>query len=144
MSVDKQLLKNHLSNFKLNRNNAAEYHIQLFTLHPEMAEFYGADGIDPDCLNKSQKFIMQGMEEFQCFFRLVETYGDDKTWRSACSYFKEIYSDKDIPLEKFSIVGDAICAAISKVAGEATPEQKESWKNLIKKASDDMKSFGWY
>uniref|UniRef100_A0A0N5CGY4 GLOBIN domain-containing protein n=1 Tax=Strongyloides papillosus TaxID=174720 RepID=A0A0N5CGY4_STREA len=144
MEVNKQLLKDHLANFKLNKNNAAEYYVQLFTLHPEMADYYGADGIEPESLCKSQKFIMQGMQEFQCFFRLVDTYGDGNTWRGACANFKEIYSDRDIPLNKFSIVGDALIAAISKHAGEASGEQKESWKNLIKKASEDMKAFGWY
>uniref|UniRef100_A0A0N5A3H3 GLOBIN domain-containing protein n=1 Tax=Parastrongyloides trichosuri TaxID=131310 RepID=A0A0N5A3H3_PARTI len=144
MSINIDVLKSQVSKYKLDKNTAPEYHVQLFTLEPEMAEYYGADGIDPDCLYSSQKFIMQGMNEIQSFFRLVNSYGDDSAWRQACSNFKELYNDNEIPLEKFSKVTNAIVAAISKHTGDISPEQKESWKNLIQKASDDMKSFGWY
>ena len=75
----------------------------MFKLHPELAEPYDAEGIDPDSVSNSQKFIMYGMNELQYFFRLPEVVGDERKWRSALSSFKEQYGDVGFPLDKFNV-----------------------------------------
>lgn len=79
------------------------YFLRLFKLHPDCAEPYDAEDIDPDSVVHSQKFIMYGMSELNYFFRLPEAFGDDRKWRSALSCFKEQYSDVGFPLEKFNV-----------------------------------------
>lgn len=77
--------------------------LRLFTLHPELAEPYGADGIDPDSIVNSQKFIMYGMSELQYFFKLPEAVGDERQWRQALTNFKEHYGDIDASLKEFHV-----------------------------------------
>uniref|UniRef100_A0AC35U6Y2 GLOBIN domain-containing protein n=1 Tax=Rhabditophanes sp. KR3021 TaxID=114890 RepID=A0AC35U6Y2_9BILA len=143
MVINSDALKAQIKNYKLNKDTAAEYHVQLFTLHPNFAKYYGADDIDPESLHKSQKFIMQGMSELQYFFRLVNSYGNAGEWRSALSNFKEHYNDCEIPLAKFNEVADALIAAMNKNAGGCTPEVKQSWTELVNKGMEDMRTFGW-
>ncbi|KAI6180946.1 GLOBIN domain-containing protein [Aphelenchoides besseyi] len=106
----------------------------LFTKHPELAEPYDADGIDPDSLGHSQKFVMYGMSEMQYFFKLPESLENDRKWRSALSNFKEHYSDVGVPLESFNKVTDAFLAAMEKNAGGVSAEQKKNWEELLKKS----------
>jgi hypothetical protein len=114
--VNAELLKKHASQFKLNKNNATEFHTQLFKKHPELAEPYDADGIDPESLNHSQKFgkyikygvfyqflVMYGMSEMQYFFKLPDSLENERSWRSALSNFKEHYSDVGVPLSSFNV-----------------------------------------
>uniref|UniRef100_A0A915D4Q6 Hemoglobin n=1 Tax=Ditylenchus dipsaci TaxID=166011 RepID=A0A915D4Q6_9BILA len=54
----------------MSKENGIEYYKQLFTKHPDIAEAYGADGIEPDTLGHSHKFVMFAMNELQCFFQL--------------------------------------------------------------------------
>ncbi|KAI6206773.1 GLOBIN domain-containing protein [Aphelenchoides besseyi] len=117
---------------------------RLFTKHPELAEPYDADGIDPDSLGHSQKFVMYGMSELQYFFKLPESLENDRKWRSALSNFKEHYSDVGVPLDSFNKVTDAFLAAMEKNAGGVSAEQKKNWEELLKKAYDDMKSWKWF
>ena len=108
------------------------------------------------------------MSELQYFFRLPEAFGklmrlarnvlgDDRKWRTALSSFKEHYGDVGASLSKFnvslnewSIVGrfqkttDAFLSAMEKHAGGVTAEQKKNWEELLKKAYEDMKSWGWF
>lgn len=76
---------------------------RLFKRHPELADAYGADGIDPDRLGASQKFVMYGSSELQYFFQLPNTFGEDRKWRSALSNFKEQYGDIDLSLKEFNV-----------------------------------------
>ncbi|KAI6175364.1 GLOBIN domain-containing protein [Aphelenchoides bicaudatus] len=142
--VNAELLQKHAAQFKLSKNNATEFHKQLFTKHPELAEPYDADGIDPDSLSHSQKFVMYGMNEMQYFFKLPSSLKDERTWRSALSNFKEHYSDVGVPLNSFNKVNDAFLAAMEKHAGGVTAEQKKNWEELLNKAYKDMKEWKWY
>ncbi|KAI6224807.1 GLOBIN domain-containing protein [Aphelenchoides besseyi] len=142
--VNADLLKKHAGQYKLDKSTATEFHKQLFTKHPELAEPYDADGIDPDSLGHSQKFVMYGMSELQYFFKLPESLENDRKWRSALSNFKEHYSDVGVPLDSFNKVTDAFLAAMEKNAGGVSAEQKKNWEELLKKAYDDMKSWKWF
>ncbi|CAD6193787.1 unnamed protein product [Caenorhabditis auriculariae] len=142
--VNADLLTQHASNYKLTKDNAAEYFVQLFTKHPELAEHWNADGIDPDSLAKAQRFIMLGMQEMQLFFRLPKTIADERQWRSALSGVKESFGDNDCSLKEFNKVSDAFLAAMEKHAGGVTAEQKKEWNSLFDKAYADMKTWGWY
>uniref|UniRef100_A0A0N5A833 GLOBIN domain-containing protein n=1 Tax=Syphacia muris TaxID=451379 RepID=A0A0N5A833_9BILA len=142
--VNTELLKKHAANYKLTRDTAGEFHKQLFKLHKDMAEYYNAEDIDPDSISKSQKFIMMGMSELQFFFRLPDTFGDDRKWRSALSSFKEQYEDVGVPLKEFNKTTDAFLAAMAVNAGGVSDEQKQEWEALLAKAYDDMKSWGWF
>uniref|UniRef100_A0AC34G1A3 Globin family profile domain-containing protein n=1 Tax=Panagrolaimus sp. ES5 TaxID=591445 RepID=A0AC34G1A3_9BILA len=142
--VNTDLLKKHAQQYKLGKDTAGEYHRQLFKLHPELAEAYDAEDIDPDAVLKSQKFIMYGMAELQYFFRLPDALGDDRKWRTALSSFKEQYGDVGFPLDKFNKTIDAFLAAMEKNAGGVTSEQKKNWEELLNKAYADMKTWGWY
>uniref|UniRef100_A0A914EKB3 Globin n=2 Tax=Acrobeloides nanus TaxID=290746 RepID=A0A914EKB3_9BILA len=142
--VNTDLLKKHASQYKITKDTAGEYHKQLFKLHRDVAEDYGAEDIDPDAVGKAQKYIMFGMSELQYFFRLPEAFGDDRKWRSALSTFKEHYDDVGVPLSKFNKTTDAFLAAMEKNAGGVTAEQKKDWTELLKTAYDNMKSWGWF
>ncbi|KAH7725446.1 myoglobin [Aphelenchoides avenae] len=142
--VNADLLKKHASQYKLSKGTAAEFHRQLFTLHPELAEPYGADGIDPDSIVNSQKFIMYGMSELQYFFKLPDAVSDERQWRQALTNFKEHYGDIDAPLKEFHKTTDAFLKAMEKNAGGVSAEQKKNWEELLKKAYSDMKSWGWF
>ncbi|MFH4980644.1 hypothetical protein AB6A40_007353 [Gnathostoma spinigerum] len=142
--VNVDLLKQHCAQYKLSRNNAGEYHRHLFKLHPEMAPFYDAEDLDPDSVPKSQKFLMYGMTELQSFFSLPAAFGDEHKWRSALANFKEHYEDVGIPMKEFNKTTDAFLAAMEKNAGGVTAEQKANWEELLAKAYEDMKKWGWY
>ncbi|CAD5219662.1 unnamed protein product [Bursaphelenchus okinawaensis] len=137
-------LKKHASQYKMGKDTVTEYHKQLFKKHPEMADHYGADGIDPDRLGASQKFVMFGSAELQYFFQLPGAFGEDRKWRSALSNFKEQYSDVGVPLSEFYKVTDAFLAAMEKNAGGVSAEQKKDWEELLTKAYNDMKSWKWF
>ncbi|XGW11419.1 hypothetical protein V3C99_012707 [Haemonchus contortus] len=142
--VNADLLKKHASAYKLTRDTAAEFHKQLFTLHPELAKYYDAEDIDPDRIPKAQKFIMLGQQELQFLFRLPAVINEERDWRSALGQIKEAYSDFNFPISEFNKVPDAFLAAMEKHAGGVTPEQKKEWEALFDKAYKDMKSWGWY
>jgi len=144
MPVNVDVLKKHAAQFKMSKENGVEYYKQLFTKHPEIAEAYGADGIDPDSIGHSHKYVMFAMNELQCFFQLPHNYGNERPWRSALSNFKEHYGDSDVPLKDFNKTIDSFLATMAKHAGGVTAEQKKNWEELLKQAYTDMKSWGWY
>ncbi|PAV62196.1 hypothetical protein WR25_16995 [Diploscapter pachys] len=131
--VNADLLTKHAANFKVTKDNAAEYFKQLFTKHRDIAEHYNAEDIDPDSILKSQRYIMMGMSEMQLFLRLPKTVSDERQWRSALSGFKESFGDNSVPMSKFN-----------KYAGGMTAEQKKEWTELLNKAYADMKTWSWY
>jgi hypothetical protein len=143
MPVNVDLLKKHAAQFKMSKENAVEYYKQLFSKHKDVAEAYGADGIDVDSVGKSQKFIMLAMNELQCFFSLPGNYGNERQWRTALSGFKEHYGDSDIPLKLFNKTTEPFLATMQKHAGGVNAEQKKSWEELLKQAYNDMKTWGW-
>ncbi|KAI6220829.1 GLOBIN domain-containing protein [Aphelenchoides fujianensis] len=100
--VNADLLKKHAAAYKLTKETAPEFHKQLFKKHPDVAEAYGAEDIDPDSLGHSQKFVMYGMEVTQFFFKLPASLENERSWRSALSNFKEHYSDVGVPLSTFN------------------------------------------
>ncbi|KAK6037762.1 hypothetical protein COOONC_24733 [Cooperia oncophora] len=98
--VNAELLKKHTSAYKLTRDTAAEYHKQLFTLHPDLAKYYDAEDIDPDRIPKASCVI-----------------NDERDWRSALGQIKEAYSDFNFPISEFNKVPAAFLAAMEKHAG---------------------------
>ncbi|PAV57247.1 hypothetical protein WR25_07747 [Diploscapter pachys] len=142
--VNADLLTKHAANFKVTKDNAAEYFKQLFTKHRDIAEHYNAEDIDPDSILKSQRYIMMGMSEVQLFLRLPKTVSDERQWRSALSGFKESFGDNSVPMSKFNKVIDPFLATMEKYAGGMTAEQKKEWTELLNKAYADMKTWGWY
>jgi hypothetical protein len=142
--VNVDLLKKHAAQYKITKETAGEYHRQLFTLHPEVANFYDAEDLDPDTICKSQKFIMMGQSELRYFFELPSSFGDERSWRSSLANFKEHYSDVGIPLYEFNKTTEPLLKALEKNAGGCSAEQRSNWTELLKKAYADMKTWGWY
>ncbi|CAJ0963179.1 unnamed protein product, partial [Mesorhabditis belari] len=142
--VNAQVLKDHASKYKLGRDNAAEYFRQLFTKHPELAKYYDAEDLDPDSLHKSQKFMMQGMQEMQIFFRLPDAIDDEKKLRSCLGDFKNIYEDNSFPIAEWGKTIDGFLAAMEKCAGGVSADQKKNWEEVWKKSMEEMKKWGWF
>uniref|UniRef100_A0A7E4V922 GLOBIN domain-containing protein n=1 Tax=Panagrellus redivivus TaxID=6233 RepID=A0A7E4V922_PANRE len=142
--INTELLQDHARQYKLSKATAVEYHKQLFQLHPELAEPYNAEDLDPESLQRSQKFIIQGMSELQNFFALPTAFGDDRKWRNALVAFKEQYGDIGLSLEEFHKVTGAFLAAMNKNAGGVSNEQKKNWEELLTVAYESMKKYGWF
>ncbi|VDN52906.1 unnamed protein product [Dracunculus medinensis] len=117
---------------------------RLFKKHPEIAAYYGAEDLDPDSIPKSQKFVMMGMSELQYFFKLPEVFGDERKWRSALSVIKDHYEEVGVPMSEFNKATEPLLAALEKNAGGMTNEQRSNWQEMLKKAYEDMKKWGWY
>lgn len=79
------------------------YVLSLFSNHPEVAEAYGADGIDPDRIGNSQRFVLLAQSELQYFIQLPKTFEQEREWRSSLSYFKEHFCDIEASLQFFNV-----------------------------------------
>ncbi|CAJ0567218.1 unnamed protein product, partial [Mesorhabditis spiculigera] len=142
--VNAQLLKDHAAKYKLGRDTAAEYFRQLFTKHQSLAQYYDAEDLDPDSLPRSQKFVMQGMQEMQTFFRLPDAVGDEKKLRGALGDFKNIYDENKFPIAEWGKTLDGFLAAMEKHAGGVSAEEKKGWEEVWKTSMEHMKKWGWY
>uniref|UniRef100_A0A1I7XF27 GLOBIN domain-containing protein n=1 Tax=Heterorhabditis bacteriophora TaxID=37862 RepID=A0A1I7XF27_HETBA len=134
--VNTELLKKHASQYKITKDTAGEYHKQLFTLHPELAQFYDAEDIDPDSITKVRSKVHHAWAAGTSVFFQKLLKGEE----FCCT----AYSDVGFPMKEFNKVGDAFLAAMEKNAGGVTAEQKKEWEELFKKAYADMKTWGWY
>jgi hypothetical protein len=115
----------------------------LFTLHPETAQYYDAEDLDPDMVAKAQKFIMYGQSEMRYFFQLPQAFGQEAKWRTSLASFKEQFSDVGFPLQEFNVNHAEDVVEPMVVLRKSSTLSSRRWRSTPEECRPSRRAIGW-